>query len=89
MSIRHRVAFFVLASFSAIAPALGDEAERILAAAPSGESYGRHLLFLTEEPHPADKDSRLYEDPTQVAYHGYAPSGKVRAEVVYANGGSP
>ncbi len=24
-----------------------------------------------------------------MAFHGYAPSGKVRAEVVYANGGSP
>jgi N-acetylated-alpha-linked acidic dipeptidase len=46
-------------------------------------------LDLREDPHPADKDSRLYDDPTQVAFHGYAPSGKVRAEVVYANGGSP
>ncbi len=44
---------------------------------------------LREDPHPADKDSRLYDDPAQVAFHGYAPSGKVRAEVVYANGGSP
>jgi N-acetylated-alpha-linked acidic dipeptidase len=46
-------------------------------------------LNLHEDPSPADKDSRLYDDPTQVAFHGYAPSGKVRAEVVYANGGSP
>ena len=46
-------------------------------------------LNLREDPYPADKDSRLYDDPTQVAFHGYAPSGKVRAEVVYANGGSP
>jgi N-acetylated-alpha-linked acidic dipeptidase len=44
---------------------------------------------LAEDPFAADKDSRLYEDPAQVAYHGYAPSGKVRGEVVYANGGSP
>jgi N-acetylated-alpha-linked acidic dipeptidase len=149
MSKRHLIGLLVLACLGASAPALGSEAERILAAAPSGESYGRHLLFLTEEPHlsgtarnyavaeyvrdrfreygldevsyhefpallsfpksaslairqpvdqvfdltedphPADKDSKLYDDPTQVAYHGYAPSGKVRAEVVYANGGSP
>ena len=46
-------------------------------------------LDLREDPHPADKDSRLYEDPSQVAFHGYAASGRVRAEVVYANGGSP
>jgi N-acetylated-alpha-linked acidic dipeptidase len=46
-------------------------------------------LDLREDPHPADKDSKLYDDPTQVAFHGYAPSGKVRAQVVYANGGSP
>jgi N-acetylated-alpha-linked acidic dipeptidase len=130
---------------SAIEPAV----EQVLAGTPSADSYGRHLLHLTEEPHmagtarnlalaeyvrdrfreysvdevnfhefpallsfprsaalairspvdevlnlredafPADKDSRLYEDPAQVAFHGYAPSGKVRAEVVYANGGSP
>jgi N-acetylated-alpha-linked acidic dipeptidase len=52
--------------------------------APVAQSFN-----LAEDPHPADKDSRLYEDPTQVAFHGYAPSGKLRAEVVYANGGSP
>jgi N-acetylated-alpha-linked acidic dipeptidase len=46
-------------------------------------------LNLREDPYPADKDSRLYDDPAQVAFHGYALSGKVRAEVVYANGGSP
>ena len=46
-------------------------------------------LSLREDAYPADRDSRLYDDPTQVAFHGYAPSGKVRAEVVYANGGSP
>lgn len=149
MNIGHRIACIVLAGFAATAPALTDDAERILTAAPTGESYGRHLLYLTEEPHlagtarnyavaeyvrdrfreygldevtyhefpallsfpksaslairhpvdeafdltedpnPADKDSKLYDDPAQVAYHGYAPSGKVRAEVVYANGGSP
>ncbi|HEX4931083.1 MAG TPA: PA domain-containing protein, partial [Gaiellaceae bacterium] len=44
---------------------------------------------LGEDPYPADKDSNLYADPPNVAFHGYAPSGKVRAEVVYANGGSP
>ena len=142
------VAAFALV-FGARAFALEPAAERILAATPSAESYGRHLLYLTEEPHmagtarnhalaehvrnrlreygldevsfhefpallsfprsaslaiaspveqtlslredpyPADKDSHLYSDSTQVAFHGYAPSGKVRAEVVYANGGSP
>ena len=46
-------------------------------------------MNLREDPYPADKDSRLYDDPAQVAFHGYAPSGKIRAEVVYANGGSP
>jgi N-acetylated-alpha-linked acidic dipeptidase len=149
MSLRHRSVFPVLAFLAAFAAAHADEAERLISAAPSGESYGRHLLFLTEEPHlsgtprsyavaeyvrdrfreygldevsyhefpallsfpksaslaiaaptarrfdltedpwPADKDSKLYEDPAQVAYHGYAASGKVRGEVVYANGGSP
>ncbi len=149
MSLRHPIVFPVLAFLAAFSPARADEIEKILSAAPSGESYGRHLLFLTEEPHlagtprnyavaeyvrdrfreygldevsyhefpallsfpksaslaitapaaqafklaedphPADKDSRLYEDPAQVAYHGYAASGKVRGEVVYANGGSP
>ena len=131
------------------AVAIEPAAEKILADAPTGESYGKHLLYLTEEPHmagtgrnlalaeyvrdrfreygldevsfhefpallsfpksaalairtpveqafdlredpdPADKDSKLYDDPAQVAFHGYSPSGKVRAEVVYANGGSP
>ena len=130
-------------------PAAMPDAERILSATPNSESYGKHLLLLTEEPHmagtdrnhalaeyvrdrfreygldevnfhefpallsfprsaalaiqkpeaqslnlredpyPADKDSRLYDEPGQVAFHGYAPSGKVRAEVVYANSGSP
>jgi N-acetylated-alpha-linked acidic dipeptidase len=125
------------------------DVERILMAAPSPLSYGKHLLVLTEEPHmagtdrnhrlaeyvrdrfreygldeisfhefpallsygksaslsiatptrtklelredpyPADKDSRLYDNPANVAFHGYAASGKVHAEVVYANGGSP
>ena len=46
-------------------------------------------LDLREDAYPADKDSRLYDDPANVAFHGYAPSGKVRAKVVYANGGSP
>ncbi len=149
MNFPHRTAIVVLASFVPLAAAQGDEAERILMSVPQAESYDRHLLYLTEEPHlagtarnyavaeyvrdrfreygldevsyhefpallsfpksaslaiaapvaqafnlaedpyPADKDSKLYEDPAQVAYHGYAPSGKVRAEVVYANGGSP
>ena len=133
----------------AAAPSAAPDVEQILSATPNADSYGRHLLHLTEEPHmagternfalagyvrdrfreygfdeanfhefpallsfpqsaalairapseqvlnlredphPADKDSRLYDDPTQVAFHGYAPSGKVHAEVVYANGGSP
>lgn len=47
------------------------------------------VLELREDPHPADEDSRSYDDPAIVAFHGYAPSGRVRAEVVYANGGSP
>ena len=47
------------------------------------------VLDLREDPHSADKDSRLYDDPSQLAFHGYAPSGMVRAEVVYAHGGSP
>ena len=125
------------------------DVEAILSATPSSDSYGKHLLYLTEEPHmagtarnhalaeyvrerfreyglddvsyhefpallsygksanlairtptnqpldlkedayPPDKDSKLYDDPSNVAFHGYAPSGKVRADVVYANGGSP
>ena len=149
MSLRHRIALAVLASLAAATAASGNEVERILTTAPNGASYGKHLLYLTEEPHlagtarnyavaeylrdrfreygldevtyhefpallsfpksaslaivaptpqafslaedpyPADKDSNLYADPAQVAYHGYAPSGKVRGEVVYANGGSP
>ncbi len=149
---------FVIAVFSwigttslalAAEPIPAPDVEKILSTAPNGDSYGKHLLYLTEEPHmagternfalaeyirdrfreygfdevnfhefpallsfpksaalairtpseqtlnlredfhPADKDSRLYDDPSQVAFHGYAPSGKVRAEVVYANGGSP
>ncbi len=149
MSLRHRIAPAVLVSLAAATAASGNEAERILTTAPNGASYGKHLLYLTEEPHlagtarnyavaeyvrdrlreygldevsyhefpallsfpksaslaiaapaaqafnlgedpwPADKDSHLYADPAQAAYHGYAPSGKVRGEVVYANGGSP
>ena len=150
MNYAHRTAVALVASFIVLpAAAIEPAAERILAEEPNGESYGKHLLHLTEEPHmagternlalaeyvqdrlreygldevsfhefpallsfpksaalaiktpverdlnlhedpyPADKDSKLYEDPTQVAFHGYAPSGKVRAEVVYANGGSP
>ena len=150
MNHAHRTVVALFASFIALpAPAIEPAAERILAEAPNGESYGKHLLHLTEEPHmagternlalaeyvqdrfreygldevsfhefpallsfpksaalaiktpveralnlredphPADKDSKLYEDPTQVAFHGYAPSGKAHAEVVYANGGSP
>jgi N-acetylated-alpha-linked acidic dipeptidase len=142
-------AIVAIAFLSAFPAAAEESAEQILTGAPSAESYGRHLLHLTEEPHmsgtarnyalaeyvrdrfraygldeasfhefpallsfgksaslsvtapspqaldlredpyPADKDSRLYDDPANVAFHGYAPSGKVRGEVVYANGGSP
>jgi len=46
-------------------------------------------LKLTEDPLPADKDSYLYADPSQVPFHGYAADGDVTAEVVYANAGSP
>ena len=46
-------------------------------------------LSLAEDPHPEDKDSRLYDDPRQIAFNGYAPSGTVTADVVYANSGSP
>lgn len=125
------------------------DVEALARSIPSAESFARHLLYLTEEPHqtgtprnmeladyvrdrfreygldevrfhdtPAlmtygraasveivtpvalklklgedpvagDKDSYLYEDPGQVPFHGYAPSGDVTAEVVYAGGGSP
>ncbi|HWN06238.1 MAG TPA: M28 family peptidase, partial [Steroidobacteraceae bacterium] len=149
--MHHAQRLLVLVGFLTAWPAFAIEpaVEQILVEAPEGESYGRHLLHLTEEPHmagternlalaeyvrdrfreygldevsfhefpallsfpksaalsiaspvekdfnlqedphPADKDSRLYEDAVQVAFHGYASSGKVRAEVVYANGGSP
>ena len=130
-------------------PVLLPPVEQVLASVPTGDSYGKHLLLLTEEPHMAgtprndaladyvreqfieygldeasfhdtpallafprsarltilkpskqelplaeaphapDKDSRLYDDPSQVAFHGYALSGDVTGEVVYANGGSP
>ncbi len=153
MSTAHRIAaFIVVLASTASLPAAGEPApdvERLLLSAPNGDAYGKHLLYLTEEPHmagtprnrelaeyvrdrfreygfddvrfhefpalvsfgraarlsmrspapyafglsedawPADKDSKLYADPANVAFHGYAPSGKVRAEVVYANGGSP
>jgi N-acetylated-alpha-linked acidic dipeptidase len=139
----------VVAAALAADPAPAQDVESILTSVPSADSYGKHLLHLTEEPHmagtprnrelaeyvrdrfreygfdevnyhefpalvsfgkyarlsmrkpaersfnlgedpyPADKDSNLYADPANVAFHGYAPSGKVRAEVVYANGGSP
>ena len=46
-------------------------------------------LKLVEDPHPPDKDSDLYSDPAQVPFHGYASSGDVEGEVVYANGGAP
>jgi len=46
-------------------------------------------LRLVEDPHPPDGDSHLYDDPAQVPFHGYAPSGNVEGEVVYANGGAP
>jgi N-acetylated-alpha-linked acidic dipeptidase len=49
----------------------------------------RLKLRLAEEPYPADQDAALYTDPAIVPFHGYAPSGDVTAEVVYANGGSP
>jgi N-acetylated-alpha-linked acidic dipeptidase len=150
MSCRHRIVFAILSALVAVPAGSGSpDVEAILKSTPSGESYGKHLLYLTEEPHmagtarnyalaeyvrdrfreygldevgfhefpallsfpksaslslespiqqsldlredpwPADKDSKLYDDSSQVAFHGYAPSGKVRAEVVYANGGSP
>jgi N-acetylated-alpha-linked acidic dipeptidase len=148
---KNKRAFLAVAALMLARQGLAIEpaAEQVLTATPDGESYGRHLLYLTEEPHmagternlalaeyvrdrfreygvdevsfhefpallsfpksaalsiktpvdealnlnedshPADKDSKLYDDPAQVAFHGYAPSGKVRAQVVYANGGSP
>ena len=155
MTRTNRFSFAVFIFLWATSPAFGSEphaaadVDRILSATPNAESYGKHLLYLTEEPHmagternfalaeyvrdrmreygfdevnfhefpallsfprsaalairspkaqslnlredphPADKDSRLYQDPSQVAFHGYALSGKVRGEVVYANGGSP
>ncbi len=149
MSRTHRLALSALSWIFTAPLAVAADVEQILTAAPNAASYGRHLLYLTEEPHmagternfalaeyvrdrfreygveevsfhefpallsfpksaalairapaeqvldlredphPADKDSRLYDDPSQLAFHGYALSGKVRAEVVYANGGSP
>lgn len=155
MTHAHRFAISIFALFLAAPPAGAADAapqadvESLLTSVPDADSYGRHLLHLTEEPHmagtprnrelaeyvrdrfreygldevtfhefpalvsfgksaklsmhkpaersfdlgedpyPADKDSNLYADPANVAFHGYAPSGKVRAEVVYANGGSP
>lgn len=155
MTRTNRFTFAVFFFLWATLPAFGSEpgaaadADRILSTTPNSESYGKHLLYLTEEPHmagternfalaryvrdrmreygfdevnfhefpallsyprsaalairsakarslnlhedpyPADKDSRLYDDPSQVAFHGYALSGKVRGEAVYANGGSP
>src|SRR5918993_1829874 len=54
MKLPHRplvalIALFVVRPALAIEPAV----ERILAEAPNGESYGKHLLHLTEEPHMA------------------------------------
>ncbi len=67
---------------------------------PALLSYGRSAsvkllapvemdLDLEEDPYPDDKDSYLYEDDSVVPYHEYAASGDVRAQVIYANGGSP
>jgi len=49
------IALFVVRPLPAIEPA----AERILAEEPNGESYGRHLLYLTEEPHMAGRERNL------------------------------
>lgn len=150
-----RIAFCISVLFLSVSAALAAEnapapdVESLLASVPSADSYGKHLLHLTEEPHmagtprnrelaeyvrdrfreygldevrfhefpalvsfgksaklsmrkpeersfdlgedpyAADKDSKLYADPANVAFHGYAPSGKLRGDVVYANGGSP
>ncbi len=138
-----------LAGFTASSAVRQLEIERILRATPTAESFSKHLLYLTEEPHqtgtprnmeladyvrdrfaeygleevhfhdtpalmsyarsasveivepvgvklkleedpyPLDKDSYLYSDPTQIAFHAYANDGDVSAEVVYANAGSP
>ncbi len=67
---------------------------------PALLSYGRSAsvrilapvvleLDLTEDPHPGDKDSYLYQDSGVVPYHEYAASGVVTGRVVYANSGSP
>jgi N-acetylated-alpha-linked acidic dipeptidase len=67
---------------------------------PALLSYGRSAslellapvemdLDLKEDPYPADKDSYLYADDRIVPYHEYAASGDVRAQVIYANSGSP
>ena len=40
-------------------PAIEPAAERILAEAPNAESYGKHLLCLTEEPHMAGTERNL------------------------------
>ncbi|HXV37219.1 MAG TPA: M28 family peptidase [Myxococcota bacterium] len=49
----------------------------------------RLKLKLAEDPHPRDKDSYLYSEPGQIAFHAYANDGDVTADVVYANAGSP
>ncbi len=50
---RSLVAIFLASLLVRSAPAIEPSAERILTEAPNGESYGRHLLYLTEEPHMA------------------------------------
>src|SRR6187431_3329632 len=139
MTPTHRISIAALSWFYAIPlaiaaePATAPGVEQILTATPTPDSYSKHLLLLTEEPHmagtdrnhalaehvrdrfreyglaevsfhqfpallsfpksaalairepaaqtlnlredpyPADKDSRLYDEPGQVAFHGYAP----------------
>ena len=58
----HQFAVAAIASFIVTPVALTDDSpaaqdvERILTAVPSPDSYGRHLLYLTEEPHMAGTD---------------------------------
>src|SRR5262245_12432144 len=59
MDRMHHLAIAVFASFFVAPMASTDESlaapdvERILTALPSPDSYGKHLLYLTQEPHMA------------------------------------
>jgi hypothetical protein len=62
MTHTHRIFIAVLSCICAIPqalaakPATTPDVEQILSAVPSADSYGKHLLLLTEEPHMAGTD---------------------------------